>query len=168
MLASYSSMFSSVLSYLVVDTGELMKTYGSVRSDFLPTWLHHIMALVSTLTCLHQSTALLFPILYFPTLVNLKYFFTSLTSPNFFLASSVLTLGGTITSSPFCQSIGVAIPLLSAVCKLSITLNTSDVFLPVLAGYDMVRRIFLDGSMMKTDRMVKAIPPVFLRASRSL
>jgi hypothetical protein len=74
------------------------------------------------------------PLTYFPTLVNLKYFLTSLTSPNFFLASSVLTLGGTITSSPFCQSIGVAMPLLSAVCKLSITRNTSDVFLPVLAG----------------------------------
>lgn len=30
----------------------------------------------------------------------LAYGFTTLTSPNFFLASSVETLGGTITSSP--------------------------------------------------------------------
>jgi hypothetical protein len=47
-----------------------------------------------------------------PTFVHLKYFLTSLTfpSPNFLLASSVLTLGGTITSSPTFQLIGVAIP----------------------------------------------------------
>jgi len=37
--------------------------------------------------------------------VNRKYGFTSRTSPNFFFASGVLTLGGTITSSPTCQSI---------------------------------------------------------------
>lgn len=126
--------------------------------------------LLSMLCLFYPSTHFtphLLHFLYSPTFVNRKYFFTSLTSPNFFLASSVLTLGGTMTSCPFCQSIGVTTPFLSPSCKLSITLSTSAVFLPVLAGYDMLSRIFLVGSMMNTERMVKAIPPVFWRASRS-
>ena len=59
------------------------------------------------------------------------YGFTSLTSPNFFLASSVLTLGGMITSSPGIQLIGVVTPFPSPVCSESMTLNTSLVFRPV-------------------------------------
>ena len=65
---------------------------------------------------------------------TLAYGFTTLTSPNFFLASSVEVLGGTITSSPglndrsaflaingkrelkpYIQSIGVVTPFLSPV-----------------------------------------------------
>jgi len=63
-----------------------------------------------------------------------------------------------MTSSPTCQLMGVVTPFLSPVCRLSITRNTSVVLRPVEAGYIMVKRIFLFGSMMKTDRMVKAIP----------
>lgn len=102
--------------------------------------------------------------------------FTSLTSPNFFFAASVLTLGGTITSSPglvivstiicarheqcvtYIQSIGVVTPLLSPVCKLSTTRKTSLVFRPVEAGYIIVNRTFFEGSMTNTLRIVNAIP----------
>lgn len=132
-------------------------------------------------------------------LVYLRYGLTSLTSPNFFLAASVDTDGGTMTSSPTFQSIGVVTPFLSPVWRLSMTRRTSVVFrpkhqklqgsatfrqhcdtgldlrnaqtvserrkpctfqtaLPVEAGYIIVRRIFLLGSITKTERMVKAMP----------
>lgn len=129
------------------------------------------------------------------------YGLTSLTCPNFFLASSVETVGGTTTSSlglhtlsahtakpssparppifppqppqgrnvTYIQSIGVVTPSLSPVCKLSTTLNTSLVFLPVLAGYIIVNRIFLFGSITKTERMVNAMPfwSIFVRSCAS-
>ena len=40
------------------------------------------------------------------------YGFTTLTSPNFFLASSVETVGGTITSSPGLQRWSALLPLM--------------------------------------------------------
>jgi len=90
-------------------------------------------------------------------LVNLKYGLISLTSANFSFAFSVLTGTGTIKSSPTCQSIGLANPSLSVVCKLSITRSTSALLRPVLAGYVMLSLIFLLGSMMKTERIVRTM-----------
>lgn len=94
--------------------------------------------------------------------VNRRYGLTTFIFGNSFSASSPLTLGWTITSSPShqvsspsitpnvypplpkstegmscspgTQLIGVVILCLSPVCKLSTTLKTSAVFLPVLAG----------------------------------
>jgi len=104
-------------------------------------------------TAYHHTTYELFPL----PLVKRRYGLTSLTSPNFSFAFSVLTGTGTIKSSPTCQSIGLASPNLSVVCKLSITRSTSALLRPVLAGYVMLSLIFLLGSMMKTERIVRTM-----------
>jgi hypothetical protein len=70
-----------------------------------------------------------------------------------------------MTSSPACQSIGVVTPFRSPSCKLSMTLNTSALFRPVDAGYDIVSLIFLFGSMMKTERIVNAISGLAMSSS---
>ncbi len=59
---------------------------------------------------------------------------------------------------PGTQLIGVVTLFLSPVCKESTTRNTSAVLRPVEAGYESMRRIVFFGSIMKTLRMVKAIP----------
>ena len=74
------------------------------------------------------------------------------------LACSFLTAGWTMTSSPGTQLMGVVILCLSPVCSESTTRSTSAVLRPVDAGYDRMSRIVFLGSMMKTDRMVKAMP----------
>jgi selenophosphate synthase len=50
-------------------------------------------------------------------LVNLEYGLTSLATANFMRASDVLTVGGTMISSPTFQSIGVVTAFLSPVCN---------------------------------------------------
>jgi hypothetical protein len=45
---------------------------------------------------------------------------------------------------------------LSPVCRESTTLRTSAALRPVEAGYESMRRMVFFGSMMKTERMVKA------------
>lgn len=47
---------------------------------------------------------------------------------------------------------------MSPVCRESKTRRTSAVLRPVEAGYERMRRIVFFGSIMKTDRMVNAIP----------
>ena len=74
------------------------------------------------------------------------------------LAFSLLTLGWTMTSSPGTQLMGVVILCLSPVCSESTTRSTSAVLRPVEAGYDRMSRIVFLGSMMKTERIVKAMP----------
>lgn len=59
---------------------------------------------------------------------------------------------------PGTQFIGVVTLFLSPVCKESTTRNTSAVLRPVEAGYERMRRMVFLGSMMKTLRMVKAMP----------
>ena len=81
-----------------------------------------------------------------------------LKSGNRVLASSFLTEGCTITSSPGTQLIGVVMRCLSPVWSESTTRSTSAVLRPVDAGYDRISRIVFFGSMMKTERMVKAMP----------
>jgi len=56
------------------------------------------------------------------------------------------------------QLIGVVILCLSPVCRESMMRSTSAVLRPVEAGYERMVRIFFLGSMMKTERMVKAMP----------
>lgn len=75
-----------------------------------------------------------------------------------FSASGDFTLGCTITSSPGSQLIGVVTLCLSPVCSESTIRSTSAVLRPVLAGYDRIVRIIFLGSMMKTDRIVNAMP----------
>ena len=53
---------------------------------------------------------------------------------------------------------GVVILFLSPVCNESMTRRTSAVLRPVEAGYERMRRMVFFGSMMKTDRIVNAIP----------
>ena len=66
------------------------------RYDLLHSILYCLTSIVSPFT---DMQVLNFRLLgHFPTFVKRKYGFTSLTSPNFFLASSVLTVGGTMTS----------------------------------------------------------------------
>ena len=74
------------------------------------------------------------------------------------LASSSFTDGCTMTSSPGTQLIGVVTRCLSPVWRESSTRRTSAVLRPVEAGYDSIRRIVFFGSMMNTERMVKAMP----------
>ena len=76
------------------------------------------------------------------------------------LASLSSTVGAMMTSSPGTQLIGVVTFLesLSLVCRESTTRRTSAVFLPQLAGYVIIKRIVLAGSMMKTERMVNWTP----------
>lgn len=66
--------------------------------------------------------------------VYLKYGFTSLKLGNTSFASSFLTLGWMITSSPGFQSTGVVMRYLSDACRESMTRSSSAVFRPVEAG----------------------------------
>lgn len=101
-----------------------------------------------------------------------------LTLGKIFWASSVLIEGWTMTSSPvykvrlsfterileMCknlpgtQLIGVVILCLSPVWRESTMRRTSAVLRPVEAGYERIVRMVFLGSMMKTERMVKAMP----------
>ena len=67
------------------------------------------------------------------------------------------------------QLTGVVTPLLSPVCNESITRRTSAVLRPVEAGYAMIRRIFLLGSIMNTERIVRGNPleSIFCKSSSS-
>ena len=89
-------------------------------------------ALNMTLFALTTQTAAL--VCSFGKGVNLRYGLTILSWGYFSFASSVLTLGCTITSSPGTQLIGVVILFLSPVCNESTTRRTSAVFRPVEAG----------------------------------
>jgi hypothetical protein len=53
---------------------------------------------------------------------------------------------------------GVVIRCLSPVWRESTTRRTSAVLRPVEAGYERIRRMVFLGSMMKTERMVNAMP----------
>lgn len=90
--------------------------------------------------------------------MNLRYGFTILNSGNSSLAFSLSTLGWTMTSSPGTQLMGVVMRYLSPVWSESTMRRTSAALRPVEAGYERMVRIFLAGSMMKTERMVKAMP----------
>jgi hypothetical protein len=88
--------------------------------------------------------------------VNRRYGLTILICGQMFFASSVFTLGWTMTSSPGCQLIGVVTLCLSPVCRESIMRRSSLELRPVEAGYDRIVRMVFLGSMTKTDRIVKA------------
>ena len=73
-------------------------------------------------------------------------------------ASSSGTAGCTMTSLPGTQLMGVVTRNLSPVWSESTMRSTSAEFRPVDAGYERMARMVFFGSMMKTDRIVKAMP----------
>src|SRR5439155_1721283 len=73
---------------------------------------------------------------------------------NFALASSSVTAGTMITSSPCFQFTGVATRCASVGWSESITRRISSKFRPVVCGYVIIRRIFFLGSMTNTVRTV--------------
>src|SRR5207244_458989 len=73
---------------------------------------------------------------------------------NLALASSSLTAGTMITSSPCFQFTGVATLWASVSWSESITRKISSKFRPVVCGYVIIRRIFFLGSMTNTVRTV--------------
>jgi hypothetical protein len=63
-----------------------------------------------------------------------------------------------MTSLPGTQLMGVVTRNLSPVWSESTMRSTSAEFRPVDAGYERMARMVFFGSMMKTDRIVKAMP----------
>ncbi len=102
-----------------------------------------------------QTAALVFS---FGRGVSRRYGFTALKLGNSILACSSLTDGAIITSSPGSQLIGVVTLCMSPVCSESTIRSTSAVLRPVEAGYERIVRILFAGSMMNTERIVKAMP----------
>eukprot|EP00732_Lithocolla_globosa_P006759 Lithocolla_globosa_v1_NODE_8062_length_866_cov_859.257707.p2 type:complete len:127 gc:universal NODE_8062_length_866_cov_859.257707:733-353(-) len=77
---------------------------------------------------------------------------------NFAAASSVLTAGVIMQSSPCFQFTGVATENLAVSCRESITRMISSKFLPVEAGYNRDNLSFLSGPIMNTARHVMGRP----------
>jgi len=73
---------------------------------------------------------------------------------NFAFASSSLTAGTMMTSSPCFQLTGVATRCLSVSCSESITRRISSKLRPVVCGYVIISRTFFCGSITKTVRTV--------------
>lgn len=81
---------------------------------------------------------------------NRRYGLTMRNSGKSVFASSFLTDGCTMTSSPGTQLMGVVMRCLSPVWSESRTRRTSAVLRPVEAGYERIKRMVFLGSMMKT------------------
>src|SRR5206468_815485 len=87
-------------------------------------------------------------------LVVRKYGLIVLKPGNDFAASSFVTAGVMITSSPCFQFTGVATLYFAVSCIESSTRRISSKLRPVVIGYASISLIFLSGLMMKTVRTV--------------